>query len=132
MVFRFNHVHLKAPDPKETAEWYVKAFNFKIVRDEVRESGDRFLRCQSEDGIVFNISAARTGEQMGEGDAAAHWGLEHFGVDSDDIQADLERLGKLGAKLLEGPRHNPANGNTIAFIQGPNDVRIELIQPAKR
>ena len=63
MGYSFNHVHLKAPDPKATADWYVKAFNFKILRDEVRPSGDRFLRCQTEDGVIFNISAARTGEQ---------------------------------------------------------------------
>jgi catechol-2,3-dioxygenase len=31
MAFRINHIHLKAPDPRKTAEWYVRAFNFKIV-----------------------------------------------------------------------------------------------------
>jgi len=47
MAFRINHIHLKAPDPRKTAEWYVRAFNFKIVGDETRVFGDRFIRCQS-------------------------------------------------------------------------------------
>ena len=66
MAFRINHIHLKAPDPRKTAEWYVKAFNFKIMSDETRVFGDRFIRCQSEDGgIGVNISGARIGERLG-------------------------------------------------------------------
>jgi hypothetical protein len=35
-------MHLKAPDSRKTADWYVKAFNFKILSDGVRVFGDRF------------------------------------------------------------------------------------------
>ena len=124
MAYEFNHVHLKAPDPGKTANWYVNAFNFRIVSDTVRAYGDRFIRCQTPDGIVVNISGARADEQMGEGDAVPHWGLEHFGVDLD---AEIERLKGLGAELMEGPIQVP-NGPKIAFIKAPDDVRIELLQ----
>ena len=61
MAYRINHIHLKAPDPRKTAEWYVRAFNFKILSDETRVFGDRFVRCTSEDGgMAVNISGART------------------------------------------------------------------------
>ena len=40
MAFRINHIHLKAPDPRKTAEWYEKAFAFKIVSDETRVFGE--------------------------------------------------------------------------------------------
>ncbi len=131
MPYRINHIHLKAPDPRKTAEWYVQAFRFKILSDETRVFGDRFVRCQSEDGGMFvNISGARTGERLGPGDASAHHGLEHFGFDSDDIQADIRRLEELGAKLLEGPIPVP-NGPLIAFLRAPDDTRIELIQPRR-
>lgn len=36
MPYRINHIHLKAPDPRTTAEGYVTAFRFSIVSDEVR------------------------------------------------------------------------------------------------
>lgn len=131
MAYRINHIHLKAPDPQRTAEWYVTAFNFKIVRDEVRVFGDRFIRCASEDGgMLVNISGARTGERLGPGDATPHHGLEHFGFDSEDIQKDIRRLEGLGARLLEGPTQVP-NGPLVAFLQAPDDTRIELIQPVK-
>jgi len=131
MAYRINHVHLKAPDPRRTAEWYVKAFAFKILSDEVRVFGDRFVRCQSEDGgMNVNISGARTDERLGQGDANAHHGLEHFGLDSANLEADIARLEGLGARLLEGPIQIP-NGPRIAFMRAPDDVRVELIEPRK-
>jgi len=127
MGYAFDHVHLKAPDPGKTAQWFVKAFNFKIASDAVRPWGDRFIRCETEDGSVVNISGARNSEKMGPGDASAHWGLEHFGIKVDDMVAELERLTGLGAKLMEGPVDVP-NGPIIAFIAAPDDTRIELLQ----
>ena len=128
MAYEFEHIHLKAPDPEKTANWYVKAFNFEIFNDRgVRPTGDRFIECKSEDGTIFRISGARTDENMGTGDADVHYGLEHFGITVDDMDAEIERLTGLGAELAEGPISNPG-GPTIAFIKVPDDVRIELLQ----
>ena len=127
MTHEFDHLHIKAPDPGETVQWYIKAFDFKIVSDTVRVFGDRFIRCQTPDGVIVNISGARTKERMGEGDAVPHWGLEHFGVKVDDLDAEITRLTGLGAELMEGPIDVP-NGPLIAFIKAPVDVRIELLQ----
>jgi catechol 2,3-dioxygenase-like lactoylglutathione lyase family enzyme len=66
---------------------------------------------------------------MSNGDADAHWGLEHFGVNVDDIDAEIERLVGLGAVLKEGPTGG-SDGPRIAFIAGPDDTRIELLQLA--
>ena len=128
MAYEFDHVHLKAPEPKTTADWYVKAFNFRIVSDAARPSGDRFIRCETPDGTRVNISGARTAEKMGDGDAGAHWGVEHFGIKVDDIEFEIERLGGLGAKLMEGPVVVPGAGLRIAFLKIPVDVRVEIMQ----
>jgi predicted enzyme related to lactoylglutathione lyase len=132
MPYKINHIHLKAPDPRKTADWYAKAFNFTIVSDETRVFGDRFVRCQTEDGgMMVNISGARTGETLGGGDASAHHGLEHFGFDSAGLEADITRLEGLGARLLEGPIQIP-NGPRICFMWAPDDVRVELIERPKK
>src|SRR5262245_18096026 len=102
MPFRSNHVHVKASDPRKAAEWWVRAFAFKIVSDETRVFGDRFVRCLTEDaGMTLSISNARTGESLGPGNATAHFGLEHFAIESADIDADINRLQELGAHLQE-------------------------------
>ena len=127
MPYRVNHIHLKSHNPKASADWWVGAFNFTIVSDVVREGGDRFITCQSEDGMRIPISEALAGEVLAPGDAGVREGLEHFGVDSDDLDADIARLEGLGATLLDGPRAvNPST--RIAFVEVPDHVRIELIE----
>jgi lactoylglutathione lyase len=130
MPFRVNHIHLKSPNPHETANWYVRAFNFRIVSDTTRPEpfSDRFIRCMSEDGgMSFAISGATTGQSLGSGDAQPHHGLEHFGLDSGNLERDIARLHGLGAELMDGPK-DAGNGLRIAFIKAPDDVRIELIE----
>ena len=130
MPFRINHIHIKSPDPRKAAEWYEKAFAFKIVSDETRVFGDRFIRCSSDGGMIVSISNARTNEKLGTGDANAHWGLEHFAIESDNIEADIARLQELAAKLQEGPIKSP-NGVRFAFMAVPGDVRVELLEIPK-
>ena len=127
MPYEFNHVHLKAPEPRKTAEWYAEAFDFTIVSDIVRPYGDQFVVTKTPDGVTVNISGARTGEDMGDGDANVHWGLEHIGITVDDVDAEIERLAAMGAEVKEGPIDVP-NGPKIAFIAGPDDTRIELLE----
>ena len=127
MPFNINHIHLKSNDPKATADWWVNAFNFTIDSDAVRESGDRFIRCVSENGIRVNISEPMEGQTFAAGDAGLRYGLEHFGLDSADLEADISRLEALGATLLDGPiEMNPTV--RIAFIEVPENVRVELIE----
>ena len=47
MPYTLNHVHLKALDPEKAANWWVNAFNFEIVADMTRHTGDRFIRCRA-------------------------------------------------------------------------------------
>ena len=127
MPHEFDHVHLKSPDPGATVDWYVKAFGFKVVSDNVRIYGDRFIRCETVDGVTVNVSGARTDEHLGDGNADAHWGLEHFGIKADDIDEEIARLTNLGAEVKEGPIDVPG-GPRIAFLKTPVDVRVELLQ----
>jgi lactoylglutathione lyase len=127
MPFIVNHIHLKSSDPKATADWFVEAFNVEIVSDDVRPLGDRFIKTVTEGGLTINISSERKGETLGPADADPHYGLEHFGFDTDDMDSDLKRLQGLGAELKEGPITN-AGGGVIAFIAAPGGIRIELIK----
>jgi lactoylglutathione lyase len=128
MVFKINHIHIKSTDPQKAAEWYVSAFGFKIVSDETRVFGDRFIRCTSgDDGLIVSISNARTGEALAPAYAGARFGLEHFAIETGDIDAEIARLGVLGAVLQEGPIDAP-NGVRFAFIEVPGAVRVELLQ----
>ena len=92
----------------------------------MRPVGDRFIITKTEGGLAINISSERTDEVLGPADSDPHYGLEHFGFDTEDMDADLDKLVALGAELKEGPINN-GGGVTIAFISAPGDIRIELI-----
>ena len=128
MAYKFNHVHIKSNNPEEVANWYVKAFEFEILSSMTRDSGDQFVRCKTKDGVAINISGARTNESLPELGSGVHLGIEHFGIEVDNMEKELTRLETLGASVLEGPNVNPATGMSIAFIGTPDGSRIEIME----
>jgi catechol 2,3-dioxygenase-like lactoylglutathione lyase family enzyme len=46
MPIKFNHLHLKARDPEETAAWYGRAFGLTVTDKIKRPAGDLFLTCK--------------------------------------------------------------------------------------
>lgn len=128
MAFRINHVHIKAIDAAAAAGWFMQALGFRLLSDDVRPVGDRFIRCQTGDGrLNINFSGQRTGETLAAAPVGLHLDLEHFGLDSQDIESDVARLTGLGARLEDGPRPG-RDGQRVAFLRTPHQVLIELIQ----
>ena len=75
-MYNLNHIHLKSNDPEKTARWWVETFGFEIVDDSTRETGDRFIKCRSGNGIPVNIILMPL-----EGDpsaAAVFWQLAQY------------------------------------------------------
>ncbi len=127
MQYSLEHIHLKALDAEFTANWYVRAFNFEIFSDRITSAGARSIECKTVDGILIRISGPRLGDDMEKGSAGIHYGLEHFGLIVEDLESELIRLENLGAPTLDGPL-DIGNGRRVAFIEAPDNVRIELMQ----
>ena len=126
-MFRVNHIHLKAPDPKKTAQWYVDVFGAKVLGEGTGLGGSSSVRLDI-DGTRINVTSAPAGETLPDGTAASHYGLEHFGFDTDDIEAAMAHVQAHGAEVLL-PITQMATGSRISYIKGPDNVRIELVQP---
>ena len=127
-MLKINHIHLKAHDPKTTAQWYVDMFGAKIV-GEGRGLGDSETIRLDIDGLRINVTSAPAGQTLPEGTAESHYGLEHFGFDTDDIEAAMAHVQAHGAEVLL-PITQMATGSRISYIKGPDNVRIELVQPS--
>lgn len=57
-------------------------------------------------------------------------GLYMVGMEIDDMDVEISKLKAEGVKIKEGPYGAPG-GPKIAFLEGPDGVDIELIEPAK-
>ena len=126
MAYQVEHAHIKSTDPRKTAQWWADMFQAKIL-PEIQASGGA-LFCPVEIGDVkINITTPREHEldQMADGDAGPHYGLEHLGILTDDIDADLGRLREQGLEVFEVHETPKLK---FAFVETPDKVRIELMQ----
>jgi len=124
MKFTMNHIHLRAKDAKSTAQWYVDNFGADIV-EEVSISGNLTVRTDI-GGARVNVSQATS---LPFGTSDAHMGLEHFGLETDNLDGVMASLKAKGIKVLE-PVRTLSTGMRISYVEAPDNVRLELMQPS--
>lgn len=130
MKYRINHVHIRASDPRNSAEWYVKHFDAKIVSEREVMPGTITVSMEVGGPVRLNISSQASGSSDERAVAGLNrLGLEHFGFDVEDLEAELERLKTAGIPIVL-PLTEVVGGTRLAYIEGPDDVLIELVQPA--
>jgi predicted enzyme related to lactoylglutathione lyase len=52
--------------------------------------------------------------------------MEHFALNTDDLDGVVAKLKANGAKVLE--QMTSGNGRRIAFLEGPDGVQLEIIE----
>lgn len=79
--------------------------------------------------VRLNISSQPAGSSQEKGVAELNrLGLEHFGFDVLDLESELDRLRNAGVRVVL-PLTEVPTGSRLAYIEGPDDVLIELVQP---
>ena len=130
MEYAINHVHIRSSDPHASASWYVKHFGAKIISDREVMPGTITVSMQVGGPVRLNISSQPAGSS-GERAVAElnRLGLEHFGFGVEDLEAELDRLERSGVRIVL-PLTVVVGGTRLAYIEGPDDVLIELVQSA--
>ena len=128
--YMYDHVHLISPNPVKAAEFYEHAFGATRVavgqypeggtRVELRLEGTRLL-------IRTPVDASCTAEDA----PGTRHGLEHFGIRTDDIETAVTDLKAKGVQFIGDIKVSSATGARIAFLMAPDNVMIELLQPAR-
>ncbi len=121
--FRCDHVHLRSPDPERTARFYVDVLGASdggamqvrgVLRRTVELGGLRIF--------IEEVPAGTPAPPP-----APFMGLEHVGFSVNDLDAVAARLARHGVPLVGGIEQ-VRPGIRIAFIEGPERVRIELLE----
>jgi catechol 2,3-dioxygenase-like lactoylglutathione lyase family enzyme len=116
MAFKLNHLHLKTKDPQKTAKFYVDNLGATIVA----EIGTRGYRLDLH-GLTINLTThveEQTRQQL--------YGMEHFALNTDDLDGTVAKLKANGAQVLE--QMTSGNGRRICFLEGPDGVQLEIIE----
>lgn len=126
MTHGFHHVHIKSKDPRSSAQWWVEMFGGTLL-PEIEFGSMHFIPVEL-DGVRINITNPAPGEDDSIDDPPPipYYGLEHLGILTDDLDADLARFSEQGLKIYE--RRPGAGGYEIAFVATPDGVCLELLQ----
>ena len=128
MAYVINHVHIRSADPHASASWYEKHFGAKIISEREVMPGTITISMEVGGPVRLNVSSKPEGTSDERAVAKLNrLGLEHFGFDVEDLEAELDRLERAGIRIVL-PLTEVVGGTRLAYIEGPDDVLIELVQ----
>jgi catechol 2,3-dioxygenase-like lactoylglutathione lyase family enzyme len=116
MGFSVQHVHLKTPDPRKTAQFDIDNFG-ATMKAEIPGRGVQV----DLHGLQLNITtliAVQNHEQ--------HYGIEHMAVQTDDYAGTMATLRANGVRILE--ELPVTNGRHVAFVECPDGAQMEVIE----
>jgi catechol 2,3-dioxygenase-like lactoylglutathione lyase family enzyme len=128
--YMYDHVHLISPNPVQAAEFYENAFGAtRVAVGQYPEGGTRVELHLEGTRLLIRTPVDTSGNA--EDAPGTRYGLEHFGIRTDDIESAVADLKAKGVKFIQDIKLSPATGSRIAFVMAPDNVMIELVQPAR-
>ena len=122
-TYKYDHIHLRSRDPMATAQYFATMFGATVL-ESVQTDGQARVDLDLNGLTIF---LAKANESTPDGPLTSYVGLDHFGLQVDDIyQAALELKAK-GAEFVAEP-YQLRPGLKIAFVQAPGNIRVELLE----
>ena len=121
----YDHIHLISPDPVKTAQFYQSMFGAELVSNLQLEDGRTSVALDLNGSRLLVINPKNQPES--ESPPEAGYGVGHFGIRTDNIQAAVADLKANGVKFTEEIRV-ARPGMKIAFFLGPENVLVELLE----
>jgi lactoylglutathione lyase len=122
--FSYDHVHLRSPDPEETARYYERMFGAEIIKSIQSDGRERVD--MSLGGVMMFIAKVDPDAALSEKPAGSYVGLDHLGLRVRDIDRVCDELKSKGAEFTVEPK-TIRPGVRIAFVRGPQNVLIEIL-----
>jgi lactoylglutathione lyase len=123
-AFAYDHIHLRSPNAEETAQWYERMFGAEIIRS-IQSDGRPRIDLNL-GGVAVFIAQVPAEQAIGEPPQPPYLGLEHIGLRVEGIDAVVAELKQKGAEFTVEPK-TIRPGVRIAFLRGPQNVHIELL-----
>ena len=124
MIVGFDHVHVICRDIEKALKYFRDVFEGReVFRGEIR--GFPIIRMNVKE---VQVILSGTGSEVGQlTPGKGNGGLDHFGFKVKDLEKTVEDLKKRGAKFSVEPSVS-TTGAKYAFVDGPEGIRIELVE----
>ncbi len=123
-AFAYDHIHLRSPDAEKTALWYERMFGAELIRS-VQSDGRSRIDLNL-GGVSVFIAQVPAEQAIAQPPEPPYLGLEHIGLRVEGIDAVVAELKAKGAEFTVEPK-TIRPGVRIAFLRGPQNVHIELL-----
>ena len=119
--YTFNHVHHETKNVEETVAWYKQVFQ-ATADAPFERGGATWVQV-----YIGSVQVTVTDRDFSDMELGRYQGLDHFALTSDDFNATLADIERHGVSVWMGPVELE-NGMRIIFINGPDNVKIELME----
>ena len=126
MKFTYNHLHFRSEEPDAAAKFYCDNFG-AVIKSERPLSTTKSIQLELNGETLMTISGRAEGETPVPGSTEPRYGLDHFGFEVDDMDAVVARMKANGIYFICEPWTMPS-GSTVAFVEAPDHVSVEIIQ----
>ena len=122
-TFTFDHIHLRSPDPEETAVFYEKMFGATVLRSTQNGKPRIDLDLCGQKVFIARVDAR---DAVANAPESPYLGLDHIGFTVSGIDVIVADLKSKGANFTMEPT-TIRPGVRIAFLRGPQNVTVELV-----
>jgi catechol 2,3-dioxygenase-like lactoylglutathione lyase family enzyme len=136
----FGHIHLLSADPVATGEWYAKHFGVKarsnpkvhMYRD-VQIGPSASFTMDNVNVIIYPMEYAISSHMPGWEnrkmlEPTKGRVVDHIGVSVPKLDDAMAKLRKEGVTITDEPKSIAGGRVKFAFIEGPDKMRIEIIE----
>jgi catechol 2,3-dioxygenase-like lactoylglutathione lyase family enzyme len=136
----FGHVHMFSADPPAAGAWYARHFGVRAFPQKdtrvyrgVQIAPSAFVTADHVSMIIYPLEYLKTSmpqlwKDRNELVTTRGRVIDHLGFSVADLDAALARLRAAGVKVTAEPRSIADGQIKSAFIEGPDQVAIELLE----
>ncbi len=122
--WKFDHVHVLCSDLAASEKWFIEGMGGELVRRRlVRGNATTDIRMG---GVLVFLRGRRPDESLGAS-GPSRFGTDHIGLMTDNLYEAAAELKRRGVEFEVEP-YELSSGTHVAFVKGPDAVRIELLQ----
>ena len=126
---RYLHTSIFVNDMQESSDFYTRVLGLRLLDGPYHYPGNADMAFVGEDWnsyieLVYDLEEHPPYELGNR--------YEHLAIEVDgDLEAYVAKLRERGVKILKDVKKSPGGSRAIAFIEDPNGIPVELLEPRK-
>ncbi|MEK7078513.1 MAG: VOC family protein [Patescibacteria group bacterium] len=123
--YRFDHIHFRSKDIEFTKKFWLEILGARLIKE--RELLGAPSYTFDLNGTSILVSGRGAGEKFEDSVSENLYGFWHFALLVNDISLSLQELKKQKIECFHDS-WEIRKGVKVAFVRGPDNISIELIE----